>query len=92
MAAFVCMGMTAAVRFGYLPRLSADRLLEIFGKFADKTYTTEFGKAWRVASASLPQYPNLALNASNPFEMLPNRFAVFRQFGTRAEDAAAEVV
>ena len=29
---------------------------------------------------------------SNPFEMFPNRFAVFRQFGTRAEDAAAEVV
>ena len=29
---------------------------------------------------------------SNLFEMLPNRFAVFRQFGTRAEDAAAEVV
>ncbi len=29
---------------------------------------------------------------SNLFEMFPNRFAVFRQFGTRAEDAAAEVV
>ena len=77
--------------------MCADRLLEIFGKFADKTYTTEFGKAWRVASASLSQYPNLAypnfaLNVSNPFEMFPNRFAVFRQLRARAEDAAAEVV
>ena len=76
----------------YLPRFCTDKLFEIFGKLADKAYATGFGKVWRVASASLSQYPNLALNASNPFEMFPNRFAVFRQFGTRAEYATAEIV